>query len=258
MMGSLFILVTCMITAGVMKRRWRRRPSSVDGSPSEQFNALARELVHELRNPLNSINLNLQLLEEDLSTIQADEASDMQKRARHVRSEIGRLDQILTDFRRFARLPPLSFESCDPRVLIEEVLEFTEPDAQRQNIEVIREIHELPAIMLDPDQFKQALWNLIINANQAMEDGGTLTVRAKALNGDVQIDVEDTGEGIDPKIEDRIFDLFFYTKKDGTGVGLAIVKRVVEGHGGRVNVESRLDEGTTFSIILPVHRQSGQ
>ena len=249
-MGSL--LLGLVIVAGVISRRWNRRRASLAEEATDPFDVLARELVHEIRNPLNSIGLHLQLLEEDFSELETAEVGEFQKRTRRIRSEVERLDQILADFRRFARLPPLSFKRRDICVLIEEVMEFTEPEAQRQNIKVVREIGNLPTISLDSDQFKQAFWNLVINAVQAMEDGGKLTVRAVARNGEVQIDVEDTGKGIDSTIKDKIFDLFFYTKEDGTGVGLAIVKRVIEGHGGRIRVESQPAHVTTFSIFLPV------
>ena len=255
LMGSLLILVIPAIMVGVIKRQRNRPPTSASQESSDQLNTLARELVHEIRNPLNSVNLNLQLIEEDLGAIETREAAEALERTRRTRSEIARLNQILTDFQRFARLPPLTFRQCDLPALIEEVLEFTAPEAQSRNIEVVREMQALPPVALDSDQFKQALWNLIINATQAMKNGGRLTVRALALKGSVQIDVEDTGEGISPTIADRIFDLFVNTKEGGTGVGLAIVKRVIEGHGGTVAVASRPNEGATFSIVLPINRQ---
>ena len=253
--GSLLILVVLVITVGVIRRRQGRRPTLPSETSSDQFDAHARELVHEIRNPLNSVSLNLQLIEEDLSAVEIQEADEVLNRIRRIRSEIERLNQILTDFRRFTGLPPLSLRQSNLGALIEEVLEFTEPEAQSRNIKVVREIQELPSIELDPDRFKQALWNLIINATQAMENGGTLTVRASALNDNIQIDVQDTGEGISPNIADKIFDLFFHTKENGTGVGLAIVKRVIEGHGGRVSATSQPNQGATFSIVLPIHRQ---
>lgn len=253
--GSLLFLVILVIAVSVIMRRLDHRPTATSEKSSDQFNSLARELVHEIRNPLNSVNLNLQLIEEDLAGIKPHEADEVLKRTQRIRSEIERLDQILTDFRRFAGLPSLSLRQCSLDVLIEEVLEFTEPEAQSRNVKVIREIQELPSIELDPDQFKQALWNLIINAIQAMDNGGRLTIRTLALNGDIQIDVQDTGKGIAPSVESRMFDLFFHTKEGGTGVGLAIVKRVIEAHGGRVGVDSRPNQGATFSIILPLNRQ---
>ena len=255
MTGSVLILVILAIIAGAIRRRRGRRPTATGERSSDQFDAHAKELVHEIRNPLNSVSLNLQLIEEDLSSVESQEADEVLNRIRRIRSEIERLNQILTDFRRFTGLPPLSFRQCNLGMLIGEVLEFTEPEAQSRNIRVIREIQGLPLIKLDPDQFKQALWNLIINAAQAMENGGTLTVRASAMDDKIHIDVQDTGEGVSPDIADRMFDLFFHTKENGTGVGLAIVKRVIEGHGGRVSASSQPNQGATFSVVLPINRQ---
>ena len=255
MAGSALILIILAIITGVIKRQRGHRPTATGEKSCDQFDAHARELVHEIRNPLNSVSLNLQLIEEDLSSVEIQEADEALNRIRRIRSEIERLNQILTDFRRFTGLPPLSFRQSNLSRLIEEVLEFTEPEAQSRNIKVIREVQALPSIKLDPDQFKQALWNLIINAAQAMENGGKLTVRASALDDNIHIDVQDTGEGVSPDIADRMFDLFFHTKENGTGVGLAIVKRVIEGHGGRVSATSQPNQGATFSIVLPINRQ---
>ena len=249
--SGLILILAVAILAVVARRRGYPRAPRCNNESSRPAHGLTRELVHEIRNPLNSVNLNLQILEEDLSAENPSSPSDLQKRVGRIRREVERLDRILTDFRRYANLPPLMFETCDLAVLIEEVLDFNEPEAQKQNVQVKRDIQALPPIQLDQSQFKQALLNLIINGVQAMEDGGTLTVRAKPLNEEIQIDVEDTGQGIEPEQFDKIFDLFISTKAEGTGVGLTIVKQIIEGHGGRVNVESNPGQGTKFSILLP-------
>ena len=248
--GIILIFAVCILIVVTRRRRYlhARKLSNEHPKPTPP---LTRELVHEIRNPLNSVNLNLQILEEDLSAEKPSSPSDLQKRVQRIRREVERLDRILTDFRRYANLPPLTFETCDLAVLIEEVLDFNEPEAQKQNVQVNREIQTLPPVQLDQSQFKQALLNLIINGVQAMEHGGTLTVRAKPSNGDVQIEVEDTGQGIEPEQFDKIFDLFISTKEEGTGVGLTIVKQIIEGHDGRVDVESNPGQGTKFSIVLP-------
>lgn len=248
--GLILILAVCILTVVARRRRYLHA-QKLSNKHTKPTPPLTRELVHEIRNPLNSINLNLQILEEDLSTEKPSSSSDVQKRVRRIRGEVERLDRILTDFRRYANLPPLTFETCDLAPLIEEVLDFNAPEAQKQNVQVNREIQALPPVQLDQSQFKQALLNLIINGVQAMEHGGTLTVRAKPSNERVQIDVEDTGQGIQPEQLDKIFDLFSSTKAEGTGVGLTIVKQIIEGHGGRIRVESNPGQGTKFSILLP-------
>lgn len=248
--GLILILAVAILTVVARRRGYPHAPRRNDEF-SKPAHGLTRELVHEIRNPLNSINLNLQILEEDLSTENPSASSDLQNRVRRIRGEVEHLDRILTDFRRYANLPPLTFEVCDLGVLIEEVLDFNEPEAQKQAVQFKREIQALPPVQLDQSQFKQALLNLIINGVQAMEDGGTLTVRAKPLKEGIQIDVEDTGQGIEPEQFDKIFDLFISTKEEGTGVGLTIVKQIIEGHGGRVKVESNPGQGTKFSILLP-------
>ncbi len=248
--GFILVFIVCFVIAAVRGRKSIHSGKTANGKNSEHMHALARELVHELRNPLNSMNLNLQLLEEDFSDSQSV-PSGLQKRIRRIRDEVKHLDRILTDFGRYSRLPPLTLEAVNLAMLIEEVLDFNEPEAQRQNIQVIREIRELPLVQLDRAQFKQALLNLVINAHQAMDGGGKLIVRAKALNGQIQIEVEDTGKGIDAAISGKVFDLFVSTKEDGTGVGLAIVKQIIENHGGSVKVRCEANKNTTFSILLP-------
>ena len=248
--GLILILAVGILTVVARRRRYLRA-QKLNNEGAKSTHILTRELVHEIRNPLNSINLNLQILEEDLSTENRSSPEDLQRRVRRIRGEVERLDRILTDFRRYANLPPLTFETCDLAALIEEVLDFNEPEAQRQNVQVSREIPKLPPVQLDRSQFRQVLLNLIINGVQAMEEGGTLTVRAKPLAGHIQIDVEDTGQGIEPEQLDKIFDLFFSTKEEGTGVGLTMVKHIIEGHGGGVDVESTPGQGTKFSISLP-------
>ena len=249
--GLILILVVGILIVAARRRR-HLRPQALNNESTKPAHPTTRELVHEIRNPLNSISVNLQILEEDLSAEEPRSSGELRKRVRRIRGEVEHLNRILTDFRRYANLPPLTLETCDLAVLIEEVLDFNEPEAQRQKVQVNREIDALPPVQLDQSQFKQALLNLIINGVQAMEDGGTLTVRAIQLDEGVQIDVEDTGQGVEPEQLDKVFDLFFSTKEGGTGIGLTIAKQVIEGHGGSINVESSPGQGAKFSIVLPL------
>jgi len=247
---AVLLIIAFVIVYYITSYRLRKSIAIKTPYPDDVSNTL-RELAHEIRNPLNTMLLNLQLIEEYLED--SYEPHVILDKLGVVRAEIEQLNNFLSDFQKYAKLQKPKLEKCDIGILIEEVLDFIEPETQLQKIELIREIeHPLPHIQVDKGQFKQALLNLIINANQAMENGGKLTVNAKNLNGQVQIDVKDTGTGIPPDERDKIFKLFYTTKEEGTGLGLAITKRIVEEHGGEIKLSSALGEGTTFSIFLPL------
>ncbi len=244
---AVLLLLAFAIAYYITSNRLRKSIVGRTPHPDAASNIL-RELAHEIRNPLNSMLLNLQLVEEYLES--SYELDVVLNKLRLVRAEIDLLENTLSDFLRYARLQKPKFEKSDIGILIEKVLDFIEPETQLQDIELIREIEPLPPIQADIAQFKQAFLNLIINANQAMENGGKLTVSAKPVNGQVRIDIKDTGVGIPPEKKDEIFKLFSTTKEDGTGVGLTIAKKIVEEHGGEIKVDSVPGEGTTFSIFL--------
>jgi signal transduction histidine kinase len=210
-------------------------------------------LAHEIRNPLNTMRLNLQLLQEDWNQPGDFDRGKALKRLDTLSKEVNRQEEILTDFLRLARLPEPDFRTSDVSLLLHELLDFMEPETQQSNIEVIRDFQgDLAPVELDSGQIKQAILNIILNANQAMPEGGQLAVKAYNTNDHISIDISDTGEGIRPDRVAKLFDLFYSTKKEGTGLGLAIVKRIVDMHGGEIRVESQEGEGTTFSIILPI------
>ncbi len=200
------------------------------------------------------MKLNLQLLQEDCEQSAGTDSAKALKRLGTLGKEVDRLDEILNDFLRLARLPAPNLESTNISLLLDEFLDFIEPEAQESHIEVIREFAEnLPEIHLDSGQIKQALLNIILNANQSMPDGGELVVRAYETNEHIIIDIADTGMGIRSDRIDKLFALFYSTKKEGTGLGLSIVQRIINGHGGKIRVKSQEGKGTTFSILLPIH-----
>lgn len=255
------IIFACLIsyyllTKTALSDRLKKRRAQNDS----RFNTVTRKLIHEIRNPLNSMSLNLQLLEENFNKTKDNEIDNLSYFDKNrtavqigrIRREADRLNRILKDFDRYAKLPELELQETNVENLIEEVLNFIEPEAERQNIQLIRNIEPLPKVKIDSAQIKQMLINLIINANQAMEDGGKLTVSARLSGNHIIIEIEDTGPGIPPEIQDKMFELFYSTKEEGTGVGLTIVKQVIKKHGGKVKVKSRIDEGTKFIIFLPV------
>ena len=173
--------------------------------------------------------------------------------------EVDRLNRVITELLDFARPSDLKTRSTDVGSLIEHSLRLVRQDAEGKKITVTFDRNAgLPVIAIDPDRLTQALLNLYLNAIQAMENGGTLAVRAAADGrGGVRIEVEDSGKGIAPESLSSIFNPYFTTKSSGTGLGLAIVQKIIEAHRGEVKVKSTPDRGTTFNILLPVGRPEG-
>ena len=261
------IIIACLITYYLTTRTvflaQFRKGRKVQNNA--RFNGITRKFIHEIRNPLNSVSLNLQLLEENLTKLKTENNNQKQPnnlfqidkdraivQIERISREIDRLNRILKDFSRYTRLPELKLQETELGQLVEDVLNFIEPETERQNIKLIRNIESLPKVKVDPAQIKQMLINLIINANQAMEDGGKLTVSVRLSGNQILIEVEDTGSGIPPEIQGKIFELFYSTKEEGTGVGLAIVKQVVEEHGGKVKIKSQVGKGTKVTAFLPI------
>ena len=169
-----------------------------------------------------------------------------------MQKECVRLENLLNDFLRFARLGRLELQSSDLNAEVTRALDFFQPKADEAKIDVIRYLDpELPTVQLDRETFQAALLNLILNAQQAMADGGQLVVRTRELPSAVVLDLIDTGCGIEPEVQEKMFEAFYSTKPAGSGLGLPTAKRIIEAHGGRINVESELGRGTKFSIALP-------
>jgi signal transduction histidine kinase len=213
----------------------------------------AGALAHEIKNPLNTMRINLQLLEEEWDQSDGSSKIKARKRLGTLNQEIDRLEEILNDFLRFARIPQPNFKIQNIAVLVNELLDFTEPEAQQQNIRIKRDISpDLPEIYLDNGQIKQALLNIVLNAYQSMSSGGELSVRVYKTESHISIDITDTGEGIPPDRISKLFNLFYSTKENGTGLGLSITKRIIDMHSGEIRLQSEEGKGTTFSVILPI------
>ncbi len=218
---------------------------------------LAGELIHEIRNPLNSLSLNLQLLAEDWQEAETPRERRALKRIKRLQSEAERLSATLDDFLGFVRGHRLNRTACDINDLVEEVLAFIRPEMEMKNIELRSSYKPLPRCRADIDLAKQALLNLLLNAEQACSDTSAreIMVRTEPAGDRIRIDVIDTGKGIAPAEEERIFDAFFSTRKGGTGLGLPMTRRIVEEHGGEILVHSDLGRGTCFSIFLPTQAE---
>ncbi len=228
---------------------------TIDTELQRQYAEIARlagGLAHEIKNPLSTIRLNMELLAEEFEEIDSPQARRASKRIDVVQRECGRLEELLNDFLGFARAHNLELEPADVNREIRDIIEFFRPQAAESDIEVIEYLSSnLPTVLLDRHSFHRALLNLVLNAQQAMPDGGQLVLRTRSGGDEVFIDLIDTGTGIEAKNLDRLFDVFFSTKKSGSGLGLATTRKIVEAHGGRIFVQSEPGRGTQFTIALP-------
>lgn len=234
------------------------QPAS-DADETRSLVRLAAGLAHEIKNPLSTMAINVALIEEDLAKGLGDggelspREKRVEKRVRALQREIQRLETIVEDFLRYARGGEVNRAPHDLVQLVREVLEFVEPEDTRLSIRHHADLPVgLPLVMLDPGAFRQALLNLFVNARQAMPAGGELIVRVGREGNFVELSVTDTGVGMKPEDVARCFQVYFSTKRGGTGLGLATTQRIVEEHGGTIAVISEVGRGTSFSIVLPL------
>jgi two-component system sensor histidine kinase HydH len=214
--------------------------------------ALAGGLAHEIKNPLSTISLNLELLIEDVS--EGDSARDrrMLKKLLSLQQECRRMGGILEDFLKFARAGQPELVPCDLNQVVREFLEFYQPEAAANGVEISPHLAaDLPEVRLDAALFRQVLLNLALNAQQAMPRGGLVEIQTRLRDGRVELEMIDNGCGMDEKTLSRIFEVFWSTKTSGSGLGLPTVKRIVEAHGGQLLVDSAPSRGTQFTISLP-------
>ncbi|OHB27996.1 MAG: histidine kinase [Desulfuromonadaceae bacterium GWC2_58_13] len=208
---------------------------------------LSAGLAHEIRNPLGSIRGTAEILKDGI-----DPADKRYEFAQILIKEVDRLNRVVQDFLDFSRPAAARRESFDVLEVLRDVLTLTRQPTQKNQVRVVFEGEGALKVPGDREQLKQAFLNLVLNALQAMPAGGTLTVSAGAEAGEAQIRFADTGQGIPEESLDRIFNPFFTTRSEGTGLGLAITHRIVQGHGGRIEVESRPGEGAIFTLHLPL------
>jgi len=228
-------------------------PATTDRQKWDEVVTLAAGLAHEIKNPLGTIDLNLQLLLEDWREPNTPREKRTLKRLRTLQRETARLYGILEDFLRYAKAQSPEPRPCDINETVREILDFVAPQATRQGIEIRTAFApDLPTINADPKLLKQAILNLVINAEEAMPQGGELIVRTSANGQHVRLDITDTGSGIPDHILPKIFDLYYSTKDGGSGLGLPTTRRIIELHNGSIEVESEVNKGTHFTIRLPI------
>jgi two-component system, NtrC family, sensor histidine kinase PilS len=209
---------------------------------------LSANIAHEIRNPLASLTGAIEVL---AASGTAGELRD--RLANIVIKESGRLNAILRDFLEYARPAPLTRARMNVCETVDEVLILLEQKASPGTLKVARELPPALEWDVDPQQFRQAIWNLCLNAVQAMPEGGELRVAAAVVNGALTVRVSDTGDGIGATDVHHVFEPFFSTKPGGSGLGLALVHRVLQDHGGEIEVESTPGIGSTFTLRVPAH-----
>ncbi len=222
---------------------------------SERLNALtllAAGLAHEIGNPLNSLHIHLQLMERSVQNLSDGAKTELQQSIDIARSEVNRLDSIVTQFLRAIRPSRPQLRPENINTIVEEAVRFFRPEIQDRDIIVEQELRsDLPLLQLDRDQMKQAFYNVIKNSLEAMKRGGTLRIRTDRDDTHVLITFVDTGGGVSVRNLSRVFEPYFTTKPSGTGLGLLIVRRIVREHGGELSIESSQDKGLTLTIRLP-------
>jgi signal transduction histidine kinase len=221
----------------------------------EEQNALmgtvAAGIAHEIRNPLSTLRINLQLLREDWENPITEREQKGRKRIDVLLRETERLDAVVSGLVRFASGHAPRLERTNLNTLAGELLDFLAPQAERARIRLIRDFaKDLPPVDVDPNLIRQAILNLLVNAQQVLPSGGEIRIRTQENGQTVKLSVGDNGPGIPAEHRDKIFNLYFSTKPGGTGLGLPTVKKIVEEHQGTIEVDTELRKGTTFTICL--------
>jgi signal transduction histidine kinase len=210
---------------------------------------LSAGLAHELRNPLGTIRGSAEMLGRTLTT----ENEVAREVAGYISAEVDRANSLITRFLQFARPLQLRPEQADLAQTLDRAIMMAEREAP--NIAIYKNYApEIPPFSFDPELLERVVYNLVLNAAQASPAGGTVTVKTRAAGGTVEIAVIDRGSGIEPAHLDTIFNPFFTTKPEGVGLGLAIVAKIVDEHGGKISVESEPKKGSIFRILLPMER----
>lgn len=240
-----------LVVLGGVSVFWRRRVRGLQEAMARQaqlamVGSLAAGVAHEIRNPLSSIK--------GFATYFAGLFAEDSREAAMARlavEEVGRMDRSISELLDLARPFRLTRTKQDVAALCHDAARLVAPECASQGIAVEVRASSGVVVFWDADRIRQALLNLLLNAIHAMPDGGRLTLSARVGREGVEILVRDTGHGIAPEHMQRIFDPYFTTRGSGTGLGLAITRRIVEAHGGRIEVQSRLGEGTTVRLMIP-------
>lgn len=217
---------------------------------------LAAGVAHEVRNPLNSLQINVGILEQELLELLPNRDAHLFTVLRKIAGEIKRLDDFVSEFLRFARPPRLNVERLPVRPLLTDLAAFIAPECSKKGVALGVDLAGPDTAWVDGFQLKQAILNLVLNALQATPPGGHVVVRTSGDKRCLVVAVSDDGEGMSAETRDKAFTPFFTTREEGTGLGLPLVRRIVEQHGGSVEISSTLAKGTTVALVFPAPQGS--
>lgn len=216
---------------------------------------VARSVAHEIKNPLNFISLSIDHM---LDTYRPDDNEKGERFAylvRNMKGEIERISRFAESFLEYGRPIELQLRSTDLVAMLDSIYELVQPRAIQEQIIIIREYAGIPDLSVDPELLRTCIYNLVLNAFDAMPHGGELRIHGVAHNNEVAITIADTGSGIDPQHLEKIFEPYFTTKPKGVGLGLALTRKIIEEHGGKIHCETRAEVGCRFIITLPLSTQ---
>ena len=214
---------------------------------------MASYIAHEIKNPLSSVNLNLELLADEIADYSVPSKDEAVELLVSIQEELDRLTRNIDEYLRFARLPKLHLHLGDINIMLQSLLQLIEPELEQQQIRVTANWdYSVPAVLIDTENLRSVFMNLIRNAQEAMPGGGELRITRRSEEGMVLVDVEDTGPGIAPDELQSIFEPFYTTKAAGTGLGLPYAQQIVHQHGGTLRCTSEQEKGTRFTVSLPV------
>ncbi|MCA9191774.1 MAG: two-component sensor histidine kinase [Planctomycetales bacterium] len=218
----------------------------------QELAELAGSLAHEIKNPLSVIHMNADLLSEELSESEWSGRRRAESKVEMIRQQCERMENLLRDFLKFARLRDLEMTPGSLNEQVESVLRLYQAQADKSGIDILRYLDpDLPSVQLHSDSIQAALINLVKNSLEAMDAGGQLVVRTYATPRGVALDLIDTGCGMDDNTALHMFDPFYSTKSGGSGLGLPTARKIIEAHGGRISVQSEVDRGTKFMLEFP-------
>ena len=223
------------------------------GERLAQVGNLVAGFAHEVRNPLSTIGLNLQLVKEDYANAESSRDKRTFKRLSVVEAEVKRLQAMLEEFLGFVRRSEPKRELVDLNREIRALVEFSTPELEAVGVSLrFYSDGEVGKVPVDPGHFRAVLVNLVRNAKEACGDGGEVMIATRREADSVRVQVTDTGAGMSPEVQDHAFDPYYSTKKAGNGLGLATVRRIIEEHGGEITLTSDVGKGSQFTIRLPV------